>query len=423
MIAGLAAVILLAVFGMPLFAVLGALTLFLFHGAGIAISSIAVEMYRLAEAPLLIAIPMFTFAGYLLAESRAPQRMVTAAQALFGWMPGGLAIVALVACALFTAFTGGSGVTIIAVGGLLLPALVAERYPEKFAHGLLTTSGSLGLLFPPSLPIIIYGYVAGVSVDRLFVAGVLPGVLLIVLLALYSARAAIAARVPRRAFSWREVRTSLRATAWEAVLPVVIVGGIYSGTVTVTEAASLTAAWAVFVECVIYRDVRVRDLPRILSQSMILVGGILIIIAVALALTNYLIDAEIPTRIFEWTQTHVHSKVLFLLLLNAFLLLIGCLMDEFSAILVVVPLIAPVAMQYGIDPIHLGIIFLVNLEMSYSIPPVGINLFIASLRFRRPVLDLYRASVPFLGLYLIALLVITYVPGLSLWLVRLFAVR
>jgi tripartite ATP-independent transporter DctM subunit len=423
MIALVALVILFAVFGTPLFAVLGALTLFLFHHGGIALTSVAVEMYRLAEAPLLIAIPMFTFAGYLLAESRAPTRLVAASQALLGWMPGGLAIVALVACALFTAFTGGSGVTIIAIGGLLLPALVAERYSERFAHGLLTTSGSLGLLFPPSLPIIIYGYVASVSVDQLFMAGALPGILLILLLALYCARSALRSGVPRRKFSWPEVRTTLRVAVWEAVLPVVIVGGIYSGIVTVTEAASLTAAWAIFVEVVIHRDIRVRDLPRILSESMVLVGGILVIIAVALALTNYLIDAEVPTRIFEWTQAHVHSRILFLLLLNAFLLLIGCLMDEFSAILVVVPLIAPVAQQYGIDPVHLGIIFLVNLEMSYSIPPVGINLFIASLRFKRPVLDLYRASLPFLGLYLVALLVITYVPGLSLWLVRLFGVR
>jgi tripartite ATP-independent transporter DctM subunit len=423
MILAIALVVLFAALGTPLFAVLGALTLFLFHSGGIAWSSIAVEMYRLAEAPLLIAIPMFTFAGYLLAESRAPQRLVAVSRALLGWAPGGLAIVALVACALFTAFTGGSGVTIIAIGGLLLPALVAERYPERFSYGLLTTSGSLGLLFPPSLPIIIYGYVASVSVDRLFVAGVLPGVLIMVLLALYCGRSALRAGVPRRRFSWQELRTTLRATIWEAILPVVIVGGIYSGIVTVTEAASLTAAWAVFVEVFVYRDIKIRDLPRILSNSMVLVGGILVIIAVALALTNYLIDAEIPTRIFEWTQEHVHSRILFLLLLNAFLLLIGCLMDEFSAILVVVPLIAPVAQQYGIDPLHLGIIFLVNLEMSYSIPPVGINLFIASLRFKRPVLDLYRASVPFLGLYLVALLIITYVPALSLWLVRLFGVR
>jgi tripartite ATP-independent transporter DctM subunit len=338
-------------------------------------------------------------------------------------MPGGLAIVALVACALFTAFTGGSGVTIIAIGGLLLPALLAERYSERFSYGLLTTSGSLGLLFPPSLPIIIYGYVAQVSVDKLFAAGALPGVLLVLLLALYAARTAVVSRLPRRAFSWTEVRTKLRAGAWEAALPLVVVGGIYSGLVTITEAASLTAAYAIFVEVVVYRDIRLRDLPRILAESMVLVGGILVIIAVALALTNYLIDAEIPTRIFEWTQAHVHDRVVFLLLLNAFLLLIGCLMDEFSAILVVVPLIAPVAQQYGIDPIHLGIIFLINLEMSYSIPPVGLNLFIASLRFKRPVLELYRASVPFLGLYLIALLVVTYVPALSLWLVRVLGVR
>jgi tripartite ATP-independent transporter DctM subunit len=421
--AGLLGFVSLALVGMPLFAVLAGLTFVFYSAEGIAWSSVGVEMYRLAEAPLLIAIPMFTFAGYLLAESRAPQRLVTLSRAALGWMPGGLAVVALIACAIFTAFTGASGVTIIAVGGLLLPALLAERYSDRFAHGLLTTSGSLGLLFPPSLPIIIYGYVASVSVDKLFAAGVIPGILLVALLAIYAVRTAAAAGVPRQRFSWVELRRALRAAAWEVPLPLVVVGGIYTGRVTVTEAASLTAAYALLVEVLIYRDVRWRDLPRILTESMVLVGGILVIIGVALALTNYFITAEIPNRIFEWSQQHVHSRAVFLVLLNVFLLLIGCLMDEFSAIIVVVPLIAPVAAKYGIDPVHLGIIFLVNLEMSYSIPPVGLNLFIASLRFRRPVIDLYRASVPFLGLYLVALLLVTYVPALSLWLVGVLGVR
>lgn len=423
MTAGLLAIIGLALVGMPLFTVLAAMTFLFYRDAGIDAGSVAVEMYRLAEAPLLIAIPMFTFAGYLLAESRAPQRLVALSRAALGWMPGGLAVVALVACAIFTAFTGASGVTIIAVGGLLLPALLAERYTERFSYGLLTTSGSLGLLFPPSLPIIIYGYVAAVSVDKLFAAGVIPGILLVVLLTLYAMRSAVRSGVPRQRFSWGELRRMLRASAFEVPLPFVIIGGIYSGLVTVVEAASLTAVYALVVEVLIYRDIKPRDLVRILSESMVLVGGILIIIAVALALTNYFIDAEIPNHIFDWTQEHVHSKWGFLLLLNVFLLLIGCLMDEFSAIIVVVPLIVPVAEKYGIDPVHLGIIFLTNLEMSYSIPPVGLNLFIASLRFGRPVLDLYRASVPFLGLYLVVLLLVTYFPQLSLWLVHALGVR
>lgn len=418
-----AGILLLALLGTPLFAVLGALTLLAYRSVHIDSAAMAVEMYRLAEAPLLIAIPMFTFAGYLLAESQAPRRLVALSRALLGWMPGGLALVSLVACALLTAFTGASGVTIIAVGGLLLPALLAERYPERFVHGLLTTSGSLGLLFPPSLPIILFGYVASVSVDKLFAAGVLPGVLLLVVLGTYAARRSIAAGVPRQRFTWTELGATLRAAAWEVPLPLVVVGGIYSGKVTLTEAASLTAAYALFVEVLVYRDVKLRDLPRILTESMVLVGGILVILATALALTNFFITAEVPNRLFAWIQQYVHHRWVFLVLLNLFLLVVGCLMDIFSATLVVVPLIAPVAAGYGLDPVHLGIIFLTNLEIGYSTPPVGLNLFIASLRFQRPVVDLYRASLPFLGLYLLALLVITYVPGLSLALVRLLGVR
>jgi tripartite ATP-independent transporter DctM subunit len=423
MTAGLLLLVALAMLGMPLFTVLAGITFLLYRAEQIDAASVAIEMYRLAETPLLIAIPLFTFAGYLLAESRAPQRLVRVSRAALGWMPGGLAAVALVACAIFTAFTGASGVTIIAVGGLLLPTLLAERYAERFSYGLLTTSGSLGLLFPPSLPIIIYGYASGVSVDKLFAAGILPGILLLLLVALYSMRVAVRSGVQRHAFSWGELRAAAREAAWELPLPLVVVGGIYAGKVTVSEAATLTAIYSLFVEVVVYRDVRLRDLPRILTQSMVLVGGILIIIAVALALTNYFITAQLPNRIFEWSQQHVHSRPVFLLLLNVFLLLIGCLMDEFSAIIVVVPLIAPLAANYGIDPVHLGIIFLLNLEMSYSIPPVGLNLFIASLRFQRPVIDLYRASVPFLALYGVALLIVTYAPGLSLWLVRVLGVR
>jgi tripartite ATP-independent transporter DctM subunit len=420
---GILAVVLLALLGAPLFAVLAALTFLLYRAEGIDFGSIAVEMYRLAENPLLIAIPMFTFAGYLLAESQAPRRLVTVSRALLGWMPGGLAIVSLVACAVFTAFTGASGVTIIAVGGLLLPALLAERYSPRFAHGLLTTSGSLGLLFPPSLPIILFGFVAGVSIDKLFAAGAIPGILLLVLLGSYAARASFVARVPRQRFSWSALRSAARAAAWEIPLPIVVVAGIYSGKVTVTEAASLTAVYALFVEVFVYRDVKLRALPRVLTESMVLVGGILIILAVALALTNYFIAAEIPTRIFGWIQNYVHSRAVFLVLLNIFLLIVGCLMDIFSATLVVVPLIAPVAEAYGVDLVHLGIIFLTNLEIGYSTPPVGLNLFIASLRFERPIVDLYRASLPFLGLYLMALLLITYVPALSLWLVQVLGVR
>ena len=423
MTAAILAVVLVALLGAPLFAVLAAVTFLLYQAEGIDFGSVAVEMYRLAENPLLIAIPMFTFAGYLLAESQAPRRLVTVSRALLGWMPGGLAIVSLVACAVFTAFTGASGVTIIAVGGLLLPALLAERYPPRFTYGLLTTSGSLGLLFPPSLPIILFGFVAGVSIDKLFAAGAIPGILLVVLLGAYAARASLVTGVPRQRFSWAAFRSSVREAAWEIPLPIVVVAGIYSGKVTVTEAASLTAVYALVVEVLVYRDVKLRALPRVLTESMVLVGGILLILAVALALTNYFIAAEIPLRLFDWIQNYIHSRAVFLVLLNVFLLIVGCLMDIFSATLVVVPLIAPVALAYGVDPVHLGIIFLTNLEIGYSTPPVGLNLFIASLRFERPIVELYRASLPFLGLYLLALMVITYVPALSLWLVEVLGVR
>lgn len=423
MILLVAALFALALLGMPLFTVLAAFALAGFRATGIQSSAVAVEMYRLAEAPLLIAIPMFTFAGYLLAESRAPERLVAASRAVLGWLPGGLALVALVACALFTAFTGASGVTIIAVGGLLLPALLADRYDRRFVDGLLTTSGSLGLLFPPSLPIILYGYVASVSIDKLFAAGFVPGLLLLAVLGAYAARVSKRSGAGRQAFSWAELRRAVRGAAWELPLPLVVVGGIYSGKVTLTEAASLTAMYALVVEVFVYRDVKPRDLPRILTESMVLVGGILVILASALALTNYFITAEVPTRLFDWIQQYVHSKAVFLILLNVFLLVVGCLMDVFSAILVVVPLIAPVAAGYEIDPVHLGIIFLLNLEIGYSTPPVGLNLFIASLRFGRPVVELYRAALPFLVLYLLVLAATTYLPVLSLGLVRLLGVR
>ncbi len=415
--------ILMAILGAPLFIVLALFTLVAFRSQDIESTTVAIEMYRIAEAPMLIAIPLFTFAGYLLAESGTPRRLVTVSRALLGWMPGGLAVVALGACALFTAFTGASGVTIIALGGLLLPALRAENYPERFSHGLLTTSGSLGLLFPPSLPIIILAFVASVSVDQLFVAGIVPGVMLLAVLSIYAVRRAAASRVPRQAFSWTALAQAARGAAWEIPLPFVVLGGIYTGTITITEAASITAVYALVVEVGIYRDVRLRELPRVFTESMVLVGGILIILATALALTNYLIDAEVPTTIFEWIQTWIDSKLVFLMLLNVFLLIVGCLMDIFSAILVVVPLILPVAEAYGVDPVHLGIIFLTNLEMGYSTPPVGLNLFIASFRFRQPVVHLYRASLPFLALYALVLLLITYVPELSLWLVRVLGVR
>ena len=409
-----------ALLGAPLFTVFGAAGLWLFHGAGIDVSAVIIEMHRLATLPMLITIPLFIFAGYLLAESGAPKRIIRFSRALVGWMPGGLAIAALVVCAFFAAFSGGSGVTIIAVGGLLLPMLIGEGYPERFALGLLTTSGSVGLLFPPSLPIIIYGLVSSTSIDRLFIAGLLPGLCIIVLLSLYSVFIAAKHGVRRTPFDGRELAAATREFAWELPLPVVIVGGIYGGIITAGEAAAVTACYVFCVEVFVHRDLQLRrDLPRVMRESMVLDGGILVVLGCVLGFTNYVIDAQLPVLMLDLVRSYMSDRFVFLILLNAVLLIGGCLLDMLSAIMLV-PLLLPIAAQFGIDPIHLGIIYLANLEIGYSTPPAGLNLFIASLRFKRPMVLLYGAALPFLGFYLVALIIITYWPGLSLVLLRHF---
>jgi len=332
-------------------------------------------------------------------------------------MPGGLALVVLLSCAFFTAFTGASGVTIVALGGLLYPILLAEGYKERFSLGLVTTSGSLGLLFPPSLPIILYALVAEQSIDKLFVAGILPGLLLIAILGLYSIIAGKRSHVQKVPFTWPDLGRAIKGAGWEIPLPFLIVGGIYSGAFTATEAASITAFYVLVVEVFVYKDLRLgTDVPRVMRESMMLVGAILAILGTALGLTNYLIDQQVPQKLFEIVQAQVDSRITFLIILNAFLLIVGMMMDIFSAILVVVPLIVPIATQFGVHPVHLGIIFLTNLEIGYLTPPVGLNLFLSSLRFRKPVLEITRSVLVFIGLLLVALLVITYVPELSLWL-------
>lgn len=413
--------LLFALLGAPLFAVIAAIAMAAFAGEGFGAVAVIIEMYRMASQPVLIAIPLFTFAGYLLAESGAPQRLVRVSHALFGWMPGGLAIVALLVCSFFTAFTGASGVTIVALGGLLFPVLMKDKYPEKFSLGLLTSSGSLGLLFPPSLPIILYAVIASVSVDSLFIAGLLPGFVLIAALSLYSMRIASKHKVERFPFRWKEAGRAIREAAWELPLPVIILVGIYGGYFTASEAAAITAGYLLVVEVFVHRDIHpTRDLPRITRDSTVLVGGILLILGSALGLTSYLVDAQVPQSILAWIQQYISSKWAFLIALNIFLLIVGAMMDIFSAIIIVVPLILPVAQQFGVHPVHLGIIFLTNLEIGYSTPPVGLNLFISSFRFRRPVLQLYKAALPFLILMIIVLLVITYFEDLSLFLVRIF---
>ncbi len=409
------AIVLFALLGAPIFAVMAALALVAFSFSGIELSAVAVEIYRLASAPTILTIPLFTFAGYVLAESKAPVRLLRLSQALLGWMPGGVAIVCLFVCAFFTAFTGASGVTIIALGGLLYPILTQEGFSEKFSLGLITTCGSLGLLFPPSLPIILYGIIAKVDIDQLFLAGLIPGFVLMLILGAYAVYNARHIPRPTRTLSWTEIRLALWEARYEIPLPIFVLGGIYGGFVTATEASALSAFYVLIANCFLTRDLSLtRDLPRVIVESLTLVGAILLILCCALGLTNYLVDEEIPMKILEAMRTMITNKYVFLLVLNIFLLIVGCLMDIFSAIIVVVPLILPIAEQFGVNPLHLAIVFLTNLEIGYITPPVGINLFISSYRFNKPVVDLYRISIPYLFLMLFALIIITYIPWLTL---------
>lgn len=408
-----------ALLGGPLFVLIGIAAILGFHKAGIDSTAIIIELNRLTNSPTLITIPLFTFAGYVLAESKAPRRLIHLAETWFGWIPGGLAIVVLVACAFFTTFTGASGVTIVALGGLMFPVLM-KNYSKRFSLGLITSSGSLGLLFPPSLPLILYGIVAQVPIDRLFLAGIIPGLLLVVILSFYGSFWSRLLKVPRTSFRLRLALKSLWATKWEALLPFLLLLAIYSGTVTVAEAATLTAVFVLVVEMFVYRDIKISMLPKIIKECMILVGAILIILGIALGFTNFLVDQEVPMKALEFIQQHIHSKIIFLLAINCCLLIVGCMMDIFSAIIVIVPLIAPIASAFGIDPIHLGIIVLTNLEIGYLTPPVGINLFISSLKFQQPIMKLYVSVLPFIALLIMALLLITYFPFLSLWLPQFF---
>lgn len=404
----------LALLGAPLFVVIAASGLLSLYSDGIDSSALIIELYKLAHTPSLPALPLFALAGYILAASKAPRRLVRFSNALLGWFPGGLAVIALLVSAVFTALTGATGLTIIALGGLLFPALQLQKYPEKFSLGLLTTSGTLGILFPPSFPIILYGIVAQINIDQLFLAGILPGLLMVFLLSLYSAWKGIRASVTRPRFTVREAGSACRESIWEIPLPFVVLGGIYGGYVAVSEAAVLTVLYVLIIEAGVYRDIKLRDLVPIIIKASVLVGGILIILGVSLGLTNTLINEEIPARILDFMQNHVQSSLHFLFWLNLFLLGAGCLLGMFPALIVLVPLILPVAQAYGLHPIHLGIILLTNLEIGASLPPLGINLFVSSIRFERPVLELYRASIPYILILFLVLVIITYWPPLSL---------
>ena len=404
-----------ALFGGALFVLLGGASIIGYAMAGEPISTILIDFNRLTRNSTILVIPLFTFAGYIVAEGKAPQRLVAFAQASVGWLPGGIAVVVLFTCAFFTTFTGASGITIIALGGLLYPIL-RQTYDERFSLGLVTASGSIGLLFPPSVPLILYAIIAQVRIDRMFLAGIIPGILILAILSFYSCGWSLFKRTETTPFDWRVFLRTLWDAKWELLLPFIVLGGIVSGKVTLDEAAALTAIYACIVEVVIHRSISLRVLPRIVKESTLLVGAILIILGIALGLTNYLITLDVPTAVLDWIQSTTESRIITLIGLNIFLLIVGCLMDIFSAVIIVVPLLLPIAEQFGIDKAHLGIIVLTNLEIGYLTPPVGMNLFISSMKFDRSVLLLYRSVLLFIALLLVALVLVTYVPELSLWL-------
>lgn len=416
--------IILLLLGMPIFAVILAAAMAGFLFLDIDLTAIAVELYRLVDMPLLVSLPLFTFAGYILSESRASQRLLGLTKSLFGWIPDGLAIIVIISCSVFTAFTGASGVTILALGALLYPALMKAGYGEKFSIGLVTTSGSLGLLLPPSVPLIIYGIImqqmhigTEYEFDDIFLAGLGPALLMIIMVSLWVLWTNRHITIPRNEFSYKDVKQSVRNSAWDLPLPFIVFIGIFSGKLAVSEVAAITALYVLVVEVFVYRDIALKQIPTIASESMTMIAGILLILAAAMAFTNFLIDAEIPNEIFIWMKQHIDSKITFLLLLNIFLLVIGAVLDIFSALVIVVPLILPIAISYGINPLHLGVIFLANMQIGYITPPVGMNLFIASFRFNRSIIELYHASIPFMFVFLLSVLIITYWPGLSLFLV------
>src|SRR5256886_7580977 len=411
---GFAIIVVAAVAGTPLFAILGGTAALLFMHDGVTPATVLIETYSLSVSPTLPAIPLFTLAGFLLAEGRASERLLRVFRALFGWIPGGTAVVCAVLCSFFTIFTGGSGVTILALGGVLFPALLRDGYREKFALGLLTASGSLGLLLPPALPLILYAVVAQIPIEDIFIGGILPGILLTTMVAAWGVREGIVSKAGRYPFTVAEAAASLWAAKWELAIPVLVLVAMFSGLAAAVEAAALTALYALIVQALIHRDLSLRrDLPRAFTECVTVIGGVLIILGVAQGFTSYLVGAQVPAKLVEWVRGHITSRLMFLLVLNLFLLAVGWLMEIFAAIVVVVPLIVPLGVAFGIHPVHLGIIFVANLELGFLTPLVGINIFLASYRFKRPVLEVCRAALPFMAILAIGVLVITYVPWLT----------
>ena len=405
-------------FGAPIFVGLGGLAVLMFWSEYTPISAIPAEAYRIVVSPTLPTIPLFTLAGYLLAESKASERLVKVFRELFGWIPGGTPVIIVFLCGFFTALTGGSGVTILALGGLLLPMLLKDGYSRSFSLGLITVSGSIGLLFPPSLPLIIYGVTAGVSVKDVFIAGLLPGVLLVFMISSWAVIQGKKSNIKLKKFVSTKALQVSWDTKWELFLPILILFGVFGGFTTLVETAAITVIYIFIIEVFVYRDIKINDLPKIVIDCATLIGGVLIILGVAMGLTSYLVDAQVPMLILSWTKDVVSNKYIFLLMLNIFLLLVGCLMDIFSAIIVIVPLIAPLGDYFGIEPVHLAIIFIANLELGFLTPPVGMNLFLSAYRFDEDMPKIYQATLPFFIIKLLAVGLITYIPIITLGLLQ-----
>lgn len=410
---GLLALLAAAVLGAPIFAILGGAAAWLYLADGVTPAAILVETYALSVSPTLPAIPLFTLAGLVLAAGRSSERLLCVFRACFGWMPGGTAVVCAVLCSFFTVFTGGSGVTILALGGLLLPALLRDGYRERFSLGLLTASGSLGLLLPPALPLILYAVVAQVPVEDLFLGGLLPGFLMTSLIAAWGVREGLRGTTPRVPFVPGEAARALWAAKWELLLPVVVMAALFSGWATTVESAAVAALYALGVQGLVHRDLGPRELFRVLTECNVLKGSVLLILCVAVGLTGWLVNAQVPAQLLDWTRSHVASREVFLIGLNLFLLVVGSVMDIFAATVVVVPLIVPIALSYGVDPVHLGILFIANLELGYLMPPMGLNLLLASQRFDRPLVEVARAALPMLAILALGVLLVTYVPWLT----------
>ncbi len=402
--------------GAPVFVAMSGLAMLLFFTASdpAPIASVPQATLQLVQNPTLPAIPLLTLAGYVMASGGASERLVRAYKSLFGWMPGGLALMAISVMALFTTFTGGSGVTILALGGLVFPALIKDKYPEGFSLGLVTAAGSLGLLFPPSLPVILYGAVAGVAAERLFLGALVPGIILILVVAAFAIRTGIKSQAPRQPFDAREVGRALWVAKFDIGLPVVVMGVLLSGMAGTVESAAIGALYALCIELFVFRDVNPwKEMPRVLVQSATLVGAVVILMGVALGLTNYLVDQQIPEALVDWVQRHFHSQWTFLLALNALLLVLGSVFEIYAAIIVLAPLVAPLGQVFNVEPVHLGVVFLANLELGFLFPPMGLNLFLSASRFGKPLPYLYKQALPFLLIMALGVLFITYVPAVT----------